>query len=129
MDEAPQQPAGPRVPDLGTRLAVQAQPRPQPGQRGGADLGEVLAVPEEAVFDTGTQRIVFVDKGQGLFEPREVTVGANADGDYELKAGVAEGEQVVTSGNFLIDSESRLRAAIEGMVEGAPQHGQCPPLS
>ena len=88
------------------------------------ELGEVLAVPEEAVFDTGTQRIVFVDKGQGLFEPRDVTVGASADGYDELKAGVAEGEQVVTSGNFLIDSESRLKAAIEGMVEGAHQHGQ-----
>lgn len=88
------------------------------------ELGEVLAVPEEAVFDTGTQRIVFVDKGQGVFEPRDVTVGAKADGAYELKAGVAEGERVVTSGNFLIDSESRLKAAIEGIGGGEHHHGQ-----
>jgi len=88
------------------------------------ELGEVVAVPEEAVFDTGTQRIVFVDRGQGVFDPRDVTVGANADGAYELKAGVAEGERVVTSGNFLIDSESRLKAAIEGMAGGEHHHGQ-----
>jgi len=82
------------------------------------DLGEVLAVPEEAVFRTGTQSIVFVDKGQGLFEPREVAVGAKADDFYEVRAGFTEGERVVTSGNFLIDSESRLKAALQGM--GAP---------
>lgn len=79
------------------------------------DFGEVLAIPEEAIFDTGTKKIVFVDKGQGLFEPRDVVVGAKTEGFYELKDGVAEGEVVVTSGNFLIDSESRLKAALEGM--------------
>ncbi|HBO96809.1 MAG TPA: hypothetical protein DD648_02030 [Candidatus Omnitrophica bacterium] len=90
------------------------------------DLGETPAIPEGAVFDTGTKKIVFVDKGQGVFEPRDVTVGAKADGYYELKSGVQEGEIVVTSGNFLIDSESRLKAALEGMSEpgGGHQHGQ-----
>ena len=90
------------------------------------DLGETPAIPEGAVFDTGTKKIVFVDKGQGVFEPRDVTVGAKADGYYELKSGVQEGEVVVTSGNFLIDSESRLKAALEGMSEpgGGHQHGQ-----
>lgn len=83
------------------------------------DLGEVLAVPEEAVFNTGTKQIVFVDKGQGLFEPRDVTVGAKADGSYEVKGGVSNGEPVVTSGNFLIDSESRLKAALEGLTDSA----------
>lgn len=90
-------------------------------------LGEILALPEEAVFDTGTKKIVFVDKGQGLFEPRDVTLGAKAEGYYELKEGLGEGETVVTSGNFLIDSESRLKAAMEGMSgagEGGHQHGQ-----
>ncbi|MBI4597865.1 MAG: efflux RND transporter periplasmic adaptor subunit [Candidatus Omnitrophica bacterium] len=87
--------------------------------------GEVLAIPEEAVFDTGTKRVVFVDKGEGLFEPRDVTVGIKAEGSYEIKSGVAEGELVVTSGNFLIDSESRLKAALEGMSgSGGHQHGQ-----
>ena len=88
-------------------------------------LGDVLAIPEEAVFNTGTKQIVFVDKGQGLFEPRDVTAGVKADGYYEVKEGVAEGEAVVTSGNFLIDSESRLKAALEGMSgSGGHQHGQ-----
>lgn len=84
------------------------------------DLGEQLALPGEAVFDTGTQRIVFVDKGQGLFEPRAVTMGVKADAAYEVKEGVREGERVVTSGNFLIDSESRLKAALEGFTGSAP---------
>ena len=88
------------------------------------ELGNVLAVPEEAVFDTGTKRIVFVDKGKGLFEPRDVTVGAKADGFYEVNAGIDESERVVTSGNFLIDSESRLKAALQGMGGGDHQHGQ-----
>jgi Cu(I)/Ag(I) efflux system membrane fusion protein len=86
-------------------------------------LGEVLAVPEEAVFQTGTRAIVFVDQGQGLFEPRDVTVGAKADQFYEMRSGVTEGERVVTSGNFLIDSESRLKGALQGMG-GGHQHGQ-----
>ena len=80
------------------------------------NLGEMLAVPEEAVFATGTQHIVFIDKGQGIFEPRDVAVGAKADGYDEIKEGVSEGEQVVTSGNFLIDSESRLKGALQGMT-------------
>lgn len=87
--------------------------------------GEVLAMPEEAVFNTGTKQIVFVDKENGIFEPRDVKVGFKTDGFYELKEGVSEGEVVVTSGNFLIDSESRLKAALDGMGEGGGhQHGQ-----
>lgn len=90
------------------------------------DLGETPGIPEGAVFDTGMKKIAFVDKGQGVFEPRDITVGAKADGYYELKSGVQEGEVVVTSGNFLIDSESRLKAALEGMSGpgGGHQHGQ-----
>lgn len=88
-------------------------------------VGEALAIPEEALFDTGTKRIVFVDKGGGLFEPRDVTVGVKAGGFYEVRQGVAEGETVVTSGNFLIDSESRLKAALEGMGgTSGHQHGE-----
>ncbi len=86
---------------------------------------EVLAVPEEALFDTGTQKIVFVDKGEGLFEPREVRVWFKADGHYGILEGLEEGERVVTSGNFLIDSESRLKAALEGM-EGGKGHPHGP---
>jgi RND family efflux transporter MFP subunit len=98
-----QDPQGQLTPDMYVNVAI------------AVDLGEVLALPEEAVFDTGTRQIVFVDKGQGLFEPRDVTVGTKAEGYYEVKGGMSEGEAVVTSGNFLIDSESRLKAAWEGM--------------
>jgi len=73
-------------------------------------LGEKLAVPFEAVLDTGTRRVVFVKTGKGLYEPREITAGAEADNYYEVLAGLKEGEEVVTSSNFLIDSESRLKA-------------------
>ena len=85
--------------------------------------GTVLAVPEEAVFNTGAKQIIFVDKGEGFFEPRDVAVGVKADGYYEVKQGLAEGETVVTSGNFLIDSESRLKGALEGMSDGGHPHG------
>ncbi len=90
------------------------------------ELGEVLAIPVDAVFDTGAQKIVFVDRGEGLFEPRNVTLGARGEGFYEVKAGVAEGERVVTSGNFLIDSESRLKAALQGMVSPSTESGPQP---
>ncbi len=84
------------------------------------DLGEVIAVPQEAIFDTGTRRILFVSKEEGIFEPREVVVGVKADGFAQVIQGVSEGERVVVSGNFLIDSESRLRGALQ--EEGNPPH-------
>lgn len=76
-------------------------------------LGTKLAVPEEAVFHTGHTQLVFVDTGDGLIEPREVKTGYPADGYYEILSGLASGETVVTSAGFLIDSESRLRAALQ----------------
>ena len=79
------------------------------------DLGEVLAVPEEAAFLSGRSAFVFVDKGEGFFEPRQVTLGQRAEGLYEVKEGLKEGERVVTNGNFLIDSESRMKAALAGV--------------
>lgn len=77
-------------------------------------LGEKLAIPQEALLDTGAQQIVFVAKGKGTFEPRSVTVGREAQGYYEVLSGLEPGEEVVTSANFLIDSESRFRAALAG---------------
>ena len=89
------------------------------------DIGEVMAVAKEAVFDTGMKKIVFIDKGQGMFEPRDVVLGARVDDYYEVKSGLQEKEQVVVSGNFLIDSESRLKAALEGLgSNGEHSHGQ-----
>jgi Cu(I)/Ag(I) efflux system membrane fusion protein len=73
-----------------------------------------LVVPESAVISTGERMIVFIAKGEGRFQPREVTTGAKVRGYYEIRSGLVGGEQVVVSGNFLLDSESRLRSAISG---------------
>lgn len=77
---------------------------------GGASA-KTLVVPDSAVLSTGERMIVFVDQGNGRFQPREITTGARVRGFYEVKSGLTAGERVVTSGNFLLDSESRLRAA------------------
>lgn len=76
-------------------------------------LGNQLAVPEDAILDTGEHQIAFVVTKDNRFEPRDVKLGRNAGGYYEVLSGLAEGEEVVTSANFLIDSESRVRAALK----------------
>jgi hypothetical protein len=81
------------------------------------DLGEKLAVPEQAVLKTGTRNIVFIAKPDGYFEPRDVKIGHKAQGYYEVLEGLAGGEEIVTSGNFLIDSESKLSAVLNQMGE------------
>jgi hypothetical protein len=81
------------------------------------DLGEKLAVPEEAVMHAGTRDIVFVTDPNGYFESRVVTLGAKAQGYYEVLQGLAANEEVVTSGNFLVDSESKLNAVLSQMAE------------
>jgi multidrug efflux pump subunit AcrA (membrane-fusion protein) len=81
------------------------------------DLGEKLAVPEDAVMHAGTRDIVFLAKPDGYFEPRVVTLGTKAKGYYEVLNGLAENEDVVTSGNFLIDSESKLNAVLSQTAE------------
>ena len=68
-----------------------------------------LAVPESAVLPTGERHVVFVDVGGGRLVPREVRLGARANGYYEVLDGLREGEVVVTSGNFLVAAESKLR--------------------
>ncbi len=73
------------------------------------------AVPDSAVIDTGERQLVIVDRRDGTFEPREVTLGARGQGMYEIKAGVDEGDWVVTSANFLVDSESNLKAAVSAI--------------
>ena len=86
------------------------------------DLGEQLAVDDDAVLDTGLRQIVFVDKGEGRLEPREVVVGDRADGLAIIARGLEPGERIVTSGNFLVDSESRMKAALRqvGGVKAEP---------
>ncbi len=78
-------------------------------------LGQKLAVPEGAVIDTGLRQMAIVDKGSGYFEPREIKVGAKVENYYEVIKGLKAGERVVTSANFLIDSESKFKEAIGGM--------------
>ena len=74
----------------------------------------VLAVPESAILDTGSRQAVFVEKGQGRFEPRDVKLGHRGGGYVEIREGISEGEPVVVSANFLIDAESNLKAALKG---------------
>jgi membrane fusion protein, copper/silver efflux system len=81
------------------------------------ELGNRLSLPEEALMDSGTRQWVFVKSGEGRFEPRDVVLGREAEGYYEVVKGVEEGETVVASANFLVDSESRLKAAVAGMSE------------
>jgi len=81
------------------------------------DLGEKLAVPEEAVMHAGTRDIVFVANANGYFESRTVTLGVKAQNYYEVLRGLTENEEVVTSGNFLIDSESKLNAVLGQVTE------------
>jgi RND family efflux transporter MFP subunit len=80
----------------------------------GGQLGQGVAVPDNAVIGTGEREMVFIAKGDGLFEPREVKTGVKVRGFYEIKKGVKAGEDVVTGANFLLDSESKLKAAITG---------------
>jgi Cu(I)/Ag(I) efflux system membrane fusion protein len=78
-------------------------------------VGRVLAVPEGAILDTGTRKVAFVDRGRGYLEPREVRTGPLAQGYYQVTAGLRPGERVVASANFLIASESQLKAAMGAM--------------
>jgi Cu(I)/Ag(I) efflux system membrane fusion protein len=77
-----------------------------------AALGPRLAVPEGAVVPTGTRQVVFVDLGQGRLEPREVTVGPRSGTWIAIVRGLEPGERVVTSGNFLVAADARLRSAL-----------------
>jgi Cu(I)/Ag(I) efflux system membrane fusion protein len=77
----------------------------------------VLAVPESAVLDSGARQAVLIDKGDGRFEPREVKLGRRGGGYVEITDGVAEGDAVATSANFLIDAESNLKTALKGFAE------------
>jgi Cu(I)/Ag(I) efflux system membrane fusion protein len=87
-------------------------------------LGQKLAVPEGAIIDTGLRQMAIVDKGSGYFEPREVKVGSKVDDYYEVIKGLKAGERVVTSANFLIDSESKLKEVMGGMSMPGMEHGK-----
>jgi membrane fusion protein, copper/silver efflux system len=78
----------------------------------------VVTVSSSAVIDSGERQIVLLDKGGGRFEPREVKLGRRGDGRIEIKEGLAENDKVVVSANFLIDAESNLKAALNGLDAG-----------
>lgn len=85
-----------------------------------SSMGRRLVVPESAVLPTGVRNVVFVDRGEGRMEIRNVQLGTRVGDRYEVLAGLEEGERIVTSGNFLIDAESRLQAA-EPVWQGGEQ--------
>jgi membrane fusion protein, copper/silver efflux system len=76
-----------------------------------------LSVPAEALLDTGLRKTVFVDRGDGYFEPRRVETGQRVGDRIEITRGLMDGERIVVSGNFLVDSESRMRLAAAGLPE------------
>lgn len=86
-------------------------------------LGRQLVIPASAIFYTGTRQVAFVDKGGGHFEPREIEVSARAGDDMVVSRGLKAGESIVTSANFLIDSESQLQAALGSFAPPPPGVG------
>lgn len=86
-------------------------------------LGRQLVIPASGVFQTGLKQIAFVDHGAGHFEPREIETGARAGDDFVVLHGLKTGERVVTSANFLIDSESQLQAALGSFAPPPPGAG------
>jgi Cu(I)/Ag(I) efflux system membrane fusion protein/cobalt-zinc-cadmium efflux system membrane fusion protein len=87
-------------------------------------MGRQLAIPATAVFQSGTRQIAFVDRGGGSFEPREVETGPRASDQFVVLKGLKAGERIVTSANFLMDSESQLQAAIGSFTPPPPGVGQ-----
>ncbi len=86
--------------------------------------GEAVLVPSEAVLDTGRRQVVFVARGRGKFDPRDVRAGVEvAGGLREIRKGLVPGERVVVSGQFLLDSESRIREAIRKMLDARRRKG------
>ncbi|HEV2489412.1 MAG TPA: efflux RND transporter periplasmic adaptor subunit [Candidatus Acidoferrales bacterium] len=86
-------------------------------------LGDQLVIPVSGVLQSGTRQIVFVDNGGGYLEPRDVQLGSQAGDDYIVLKGLKAGERIITSANFLIDSESQLQAAIGSFTPPPPGAG------
>jgi Cu(I)/Ag(I) efflux system membrane fusion protein/cobalt-zinc-cadmium efflux system membrane fusion protein len=86
-------------------------------------LGNQLVIPVSGVLQSGARQIVFVDRGAGYLEPRDVQLGPQAGNEYIVLKGLKAGERIVTSANFLIDSESQLQAAIGSFAPPPPGAG------
>jgi RND family efflux transporter MFP subunit len=87
------------------------------------NLPSMLTVPAEAILDAGERKTVFIDRGNGFLEPRQIKTGEREGDRIQVLSGLSGGERVVTSGNFLIDSESQLKAAAAGMGGAAGTPG------
>jgi multidrug efflux pump subunit AcrA (membrane-fusion protein) len=88
-------------------------------------MSDVVWAPREAVIDTGTRQIAFVALGDGHFEPRKVRMGVTGDNDrVQILEGLAPGETVVTSGQFLLDVESRTTEAIDKLRQSSTDNGE-----
>jgi hypothetical protein len=114
---------GLRMFDCGGPVEPLPKSSPMPSHDAGAEGGAAysLAVPRSAVIDTGTRKIVFVQSAPGVFDLREVTLGALSANDlYPVVSGLKEGDQVVTTGAFLLDSENRLNPTTQAASPGAP---------
>jgi membrane fusion protein, copper/silver efflux system len=85
---------------------------------------ETLVVPRSAVLDTGTRKLVYVATGEGAFEARDVEIGAASEDMYPVMSGLKVGEKVVTNGNFLIDSQTRLSGGMTGLFGGSKEFGK-----
>lgn len=83
------------------------------------EFDQMLVMPKEAILDAGKGKIVFVQKSEGTFEPRMVQTGLEGDGLINIKSGLKEGERIVVSGNFLIDSESQLQSTVNSLQSSA----------
>ena len=95
----------------------------------GAAAGKQLVVPNSALIDSGTRRVVIIDLGAGRFEPREVKTGSRGDEFTVVTEGLKEGESVVVAANFLLDAESNLRAALAGLKGGSNANPDKLPIS
>jgi Cu(I)/Ag(I) efflux system membrane fusion protein/cobalt-zinc-cadmium efflux system membrane fusion protein len=84
-------------------------------------VANVLAIPDHAVLNSGKGQTVFVARGEGRFEPRDVQTGVgDEEGFVQILSGLEEGERVVTSAQFMLDSESKLREALQKMLNPEP---------
>lgn len=92
-------------------------------------MGHQLVIPVSGVLQSGTRQIVFVNRGDGYLEPREVQLGARVGDDFIVVKGLKAGEQIITSANFLIDSESQLQAALGTFVPPPPGAGAASTMS
>jgi Cu(I)/Ag(I) efflux system membrane fusion protein/cobalt-zinc-cadmium efflux system membrane fusion protein len=91
-----------------------------------APLGHQLVIPTSGVLQAGTRQIAFIDRGQGLLEPREIETGLRFDESVVVLKGLKAGDRIVSSANFLVDSEAQLQSAIGGYMPVAQQTANTP---